>query len=268
MQSKQVLIEDCVASEASDSGIYVGQSIGVVVRRNEALENVAGIEIENTYDADVYENKAHDNTGGILVFDLPGLPQRGGHGIRVHKNEIFSNNTDNFAPQGNIVGQVPRGTGFFVMANADVEVFENKFRDNSTVNAGITSYLVTEIEIKDAQYYPYPSRIHVHDNTFEGGGESPDVRTKMGLLLASGVSAFPGGKVASILYDGLVDEKKPAGPNPAEICIRNNGAATFANLHLDKLDTNNPNLPKIMTFDPKPYECTLPPVAAPNVQGR
>jgi parallel beta-helix repeat protein len=268
VSSKQVLIEDCVASGASDSGIYVGQSQGVVVRRNEAYDNVAGIEIENTFDADVYENNAHDNTGGILVFDLPGLPQKGGHAIRVHHNQMVSNNTDNFAPQGNIVGQVPRGTGFFVMASSDVEVFSNTFRDNSTVNAGITSYMVTQLEIKDVQYYPYPSRIYVHDNTFEGGGGSPDVRTQMGLVLASGVAAFPGGKVASILYDGIVDEKKPQGPNPAEICLRNNGSATFANLHLDKLDVKNPDLPKIMTFDAKPYDCELPPVAAPNVPGR
>ena len=39
--------------------------------------NAAGIEIENSYYADVYNNIGK-NTGGILVFDLPNLPKQGG----------------------------------------------------------------------------------------------------------------------------------------------------------------------------------------------
>jgi len=35
------------------------------------MNNVAGIEIENCTDADVYENISTNNTGGVLVFDLP-----------------------------------------------------------------------------------------------------------------------------------------------------------------------------------------------------
>lgn len=34
---------------------------------------MAGIEIENSLNAEVYENEATENTGGILVFDLPDL---------------------------------------------------------------------------------------------------------------------------------------------------------------------------------------------------
>ncbi len=70
---KNVLIEDCVATDASDAGIYVGQSENIIVRRNRAENNVAGIEIENSVNADVYENMATNNTGGILVFSLPDL---------------------------------------------------------------------------------------------------------------------------------------------------------------------------------------------------
>ena len=65
-----VLIEDCVSIGASDSGIYVGQSQDVIVRGCDARRNVAGIEIENTLRADVFDNTVVDNTGGILVFDL------------------------------------------------------------------------------------------------------------------------------------------------------------------------------------------------------
>src|SRR6202795_2409776 len=66
VKSKNVLIEDSASFGASDAGIYVGQSQNVIVRRNRAERNVAGIEIENTIGADVYENTATGNTGGIL----------------------------------------------------------------------------------------------------------------------------------------------------------------------------------------------------------
>jgi parallel beta-helix repeat protein len=77
VQTKNVLIEDCVVIGASDAGLYVGQSDTIVVRRNRVERNVAGIEIENSKNADVHDNVATQNTGGILVFDMPNLPRRG-----------------------------------------------------------------------------------------------------------------------------------------------------------------------------------------------
>ena len=53
VQTKNVLIEDSIAIGASDSGIYVGQSDNIIVRRNLASFNVAGIEIENSTNSDV-----------------------------------------------------------------------------------------------------------------------------------------------------------------------------------------------------------------------
>src|SRR5581483_10115819 len=96
---------------ASDAGIYVGQSQKVVVRKCRAEQNVAGIEIENCTDADVYENMATNNAGGLLVFDLPGLQAKNGRRVRVHDNQVFANNHENFAPKGNIVATVAPGTG-------------------------------------------------------------------------------------------------------------------------------------------------------------
>jgi parallel beta-helix repeat protein len=262
VQSKYVLIEDCTASGASDSGIYVGQSDFVVLRRNLAEQNVAGIEIENTFDADVHDNVATHNTAGILVFDLPGLPQLGGHLTRVFKNTIKDNNTKNFAPAGNIVGVVPAGVGFLVMANHDVELFDNTIDGNATTNGAIVSYLVTQIPISDPKYYPYPVKIHVHDNTFVGGGDNPDGEKDLGLLLAANKDKFPGGVVADILYDGIADPMVmgPAG-NPMQICLKSNKDATFANLHLDKLPDGSLDLSPVWSLDPAPFDCTLPNLA-------
>lgn len=191
--SKNVLIDGCVARGASDAGIYVGQSEDIVVRNSLAEFNVAGIEIENSYRADVYGNLATRNTGGILIFDLPGLPQQGGHAVRVFDNEIVNNDTLNFAPEGNIVGAVPTGTGVMVMANSRVEVFNNEIGGNGTANVLIVTY---PNEYSDEAYYPYPEGIAVYGNTFGPGGFAPE--GEIGELVAS-VSGTP---VPDIVWDG------------------------------------------------------------------
>ena len=70
----------------------MGQSERIKVINSEAKFNVARIEIENSYFAEVTNNIAHHNTGGILIFDLPNLPQQGGHDILVknNKNDIVA----------------------------------------------------------------------------------------------------------------------------------------------------------------------------------
>jgi parallel beta-helix repeat protein len=274
VQSKNVLIEGCSISGASDSGIYIGQSQQIVVRNNQAFSNVAGIEIENSFFADVYGNYAHDNTAGILVFDLPDLQQEGGHAIRIFSNNVSANNRVNFAKQGDIVGLVPAGTGFFVMANHDVEVFHNEVEGNGTAGVGIISYFLPGLLMPtmDKKYYQYPSNIHVHDNTYSGDGTSPDTTGptsgQIGQLVASGLSAYPGMRIPDVSYDGVVDPAKASmGANPMNICIHEAATTTFCNGHYDKLNLLNPNEAAIVTCDVTPYACTLPPLAPVNFPG-
>lgn len=80
VQCKNVVIDECIASHSKDAGIYVGQSENIVVKNSLAFGNVAGIEIENSDNAEVFGNTARDNSGGILVFNLPGLPKAEGRG--------------------------------------------------------------------------------------------------------------------------------------------------------------------------------------------
>ncbi len=197
VESEDVLIDGCVAIGASDAGIYVGQSKNIIVRNSIAQYNVAGIEIENSYYADVYNNLASHNTGGILIFDLPDLPQQGGHHIRVFENRSIDNDTDNFAPEGNIVGEVPRGTGIIIMANSDVEVFNNLMSGNGTVNLSIVSY---SDETDDPNYYPHPKRIQVHNNTYGPGGFDPDINTGD---LAKTLFEISNGNMPDIFWDGV-----------------------------------------------------------------
>jgi parallel beta-helix repeat protein len=272
---KNVLIEHCSISGASDSGIYVGQSQHVVVRRNDAFSNVAGIEIENSFFVDVYENYAHDNSAGILVFDLPKLKQEGGHSIRVFHNTISANNRVNFAAQGDIVGLVPTGTGFFVMANHDVEVFGNSIEGNNTANAGIISYFLPGLLMpaNDAVYYQWPYNIYLHDNVYAAGGTMPDTTGaqsgQIGSLIASGKSKYPGGLVPDVSYDGVTDPAKGTGPNPMMVCIQEASTATFGNGHYDQIQNlfATDAVAQVLTTDVTPYACMLPPVPAVSFTG-
>ena len=244
VECSNVLIESCVAIGASDAGIYVGQSKNVIVRGCRAEYNVAGIEIENTKNADVYDCVATNNTGGLLVFDLPGLPAGNGHTTRVFRNRIFANNTQNFASPGNVVGMVPTGTGIMVMAADDVEVFGNDIRDNDTANMVVVSYFVTGRPITDEAYDPFPDRISIHDNVFDGGGEHPG--GQFGMLLAQ-VLPLP---LADILFGGIV------APTRAENVLRleRNIDASFANFDFGNLSPENVASGKYTpSFDDAPY---------------
>jgi len=223
---KDVLIEECEVYAASDAGVYVGQSENVIVRKCRTERNVVGIEIENTIGADVYDNLTTNNAGGMAVFSLPELVQKVGRQCRVFNNQIFENNHENFAKKGNIVASVPKGTGLFIMANDEVEVFSNVFRDNQTVNLAVMSYLSTRRKYNDPEYDPYPESIFIHDNTFEGGGNDP--QGEIGLLLGSTL----GMKLPDIMFDGIVDKEKfvdDALPLELMLCIKNNGDADFVN---------------------------------------
>ena len=223
VESEDVLIDGCVAIGASDAGIYVGQSKNIIVRNSIAQYNVAGIEIENSYYADVYDNLASHNTAGILVFDLPDLPQQGGHHIRVFDNESINNDTDNFAPEGNIVGEVPRGTGIIIMANSDVEVFNNLMSGNGTVNLSIVSY---GDETDDQNYYPHPKRIQVHNNTYGPSGFDPDLETGD---LAKALYEISEGNMPDVFWDGIIPLSQMilGQPNDEKLILSEENSTTF-----------------------------------------
>ena len=203
VQCEGVTIDGCIAIGASDAGIYVGQSKDITVKNSKAYHNVAGIEIENSLRADVFDNEAYENTGGLLVFDLPDLIQKKGGQIKVHNNNVHDNNYENFAPKGNIVATVPSGTGLLILAVKDVEVYNNQIRNNQSVSTGIISYFTTGKPIKDIEYDPFPSAISIHDNVYERKDGLPVSKDPLGMIVGRKFKE----KVPHILYDGI---KNPA----------------------------------------------------------
>jgi parallel beta-helix repeat protein len=261
-----VLIEGCTSIGASDAGIYVGQSEDIIVRNNKAEKNVAGIEIENSVRADVHGNLATDNTGGILIFALPDLPKKEGRHCRVYNNTLRGNNHTNFAPKGNVVATVPPGTGMMIMANDQVEVFNNAIEQNQTTGLAIVSYMITGLPIKDEKYDPFCESIHVHDNRFVSNGGVP--AAGLGALLGTVV----GTPLPDILYDGVANPAKLVeGKLPDELALRihDNDGARFANFDGSNLPAPGAaagKMPKIVR-DLKPHAGALPGLDPVSIEG-
>jgi hypothetical protein len=142
-----------------------------------------------------------------------------------------------------------------ILANRQVEVFENKIHNNQNCGLSICSYLVTQKPFdKDPGYDPFCEAIYVHNNEFKDNGGTPS--GKLGQLIAglTGESSLP-----DIVYDGVVDPKKAVdGKLPPELAIRirDNGEADFVNFDFSGIDLSDPAAPKPgqISRDLKPYE--------------
>jgi parallel beta-helix repeat protein len=240
-----VLIEYCESSCASDAGIYVGQSRDVVVRHSYAHQNVAGIEIENCTNSLVHHCRAEGNSGGILVFDLPDLPAGNGRSCTVRNNKVIANNHKNFAPEGNIVGIVAPGTGLILLAAKDVKVHDNQIIGQKTMGLAIASYQITQLKWKDKNYDPYAYDIVLENNTYQRKKALPDLSKDFGKM----VNVYFKGRPQDILYDGILDEQRPNGPNPMNICVHEKGA----DLRFANVDAANDF--KNINKDLGPYQC-------------
>lgn len=228
VQCKNVLIDECIASHSKDAGIYVGQSENIVVKNSLAFGNVAGIEIENCDNAEVFGNTARNNAGGILVFNLPGLPKSDGKGTKIFDNDIIDNNHENFAtaigdgPNGNTVTMIPPGSGIVLLAAKEVEVYGNRILRNKTAGISIASYQVTGFPAEAPNWSPFTSDIYVHDNEYERNWyQFPDFSRELGkLILVYNAHGFA--KSQDIIYDGIWDEKLSASidSNPMRVCIQ------------------------------------------------
>lgn len=216
--SQNVLVENSYSKGSSDAGIYVGQSENIVVRHSVAEHNVAGIEIENSSNADVYENIAFDNTGGLLVFDLDGLDKAFGSNVRLFNNHSYSNNLAN-AGSG-FVGKVPKGTGALVLASDGVEIYNNQFDDNNGIAIAMTSYFLIDDDIENygtnygvtisEGWTPIVNNIYIHNNNFKNNAALPDTNPNTSLFAEVSLGYLLGQNITgnavdhpAIVYDGI-----------------------------------------------------------------
>lgn len=251
---KNVIIEGCYVQGASDAGIYVGQSDQVIVRNSEATGNVAGCEIENTMNAEVHHNEFHGNTGGLLIFDLPGLSKRGGN-IKAYNNFIHDNNLKNFAPSSSFgtttgVGNCPPGSGILHVATSDVEIYNNTIKDNNLSSIDVVSGLVLDENALDyvgPNYYPFPTNVYIHDNTmskqttFPAAAYDHELGSQLislyVLLYSANPDEYP--YMPHIIIDGINSNILTSGTddNPDNLCIKETEPVLFLNADFAKFGT-------------------------------
>ncbi|MEZ5696717.1 MAG: hypothetical protein R3E18_09825 [Sphingomonadaceae bacterium] len=107
----------------------------------------------------------------------------------------------NFAPPGNIVANVRRGTGVLVMANDNVVIGHNWLVDNPTAQVMVVAYTQS---YEDERYNPYPRNVVIEGNHYERGGYDPQLEGASQLL------PMFGGSLPAVLWDGLQDGETPA----------------------------------------------------------
>lgn len=244
VKSTNVILEDTEIVGAADAGAYVGQCHQAIVRNNKVHGNVAGIEIENTTDAEVYGNESWDNAAGILVFALPNLEKKDGIRANVHDNDIHDNNRDNFAMMGSIVSSVPTGTGVLVLAADSTEIHDNKIHDN--VSTGILLADLNSLCLlapkacgtPDPMTDPDPEGTYVYNNTFTNNGTAPTTPLKL----------IPKTPLEDLLWDGV---EKSMGS--AKLCLSMT-PPSFRNIN----GISNIGTLAAQSTDPTPYECDLP----------
>ncbi len=251
-----VLVEGTEVRGSSDAGVYVGESNNIIVRNNNAWENVSGIQIENSFDSEVYDNVATNNTLGIFVFDLPNkLRNKNGGRHLIRNNHAMDNNVPNFADPEQIAGDAPVGTGMLIMGTRQVEVRDNHIENNGAMAVAVVSYLMTLREISDPQYYPYPMTIFVHSNTVIGGGTTPipddggaiqDVSLVLSNFFTQPDQSID---VPDLILDGVfspVTAETGNSDNPSAICFKNNTRdgepAELANINGPALGVTDPSI--------------------------
>ena len=212
--SDNVLITNSKAIGTRDAGVYVGQSQNVRVIGNEAYFNVAGVEIENSRNAVVENNNVHDNTGGILIFALPGAFRfLDNSGTVVRNNTVVNNNRPLADTAEGFVRGVPPGTGVMAMAAQNTEVLGNSITGHKTAGILAVSFQSLGIFFDPTTFDPYLRGFYAHDNTIVDFGAAPDgpfadpaglAPLVSGLFASLDASGLPA-RMPAVIWDGIVD---------------------------------------------------------------
>jgi parallel beta-helix repeat protein len=242
VKSKNVILEDTEIVGAADAGAYIGQCDGAIVRNNLVHGNVAGIEIENTTDAEVFGNESFDNAAGVLVFALPNLEKKDGLRANVHDNNVHDNNRANFAEKGSIVSNVPVGTGVLILAADQTEVHDNNIHDNASTGILLadlaTLCIISSCGTPDPATDPDPEMTYIYNNTFSGNGTMP----------SSPLSLIPKVPLEDLLWDGIEKTK-----GSAKLCLSTTNIPSFRDVNGI---SNIGDLTK-QTTDTTPFLCDL-----------
>ena len=171
--SRNGVIESNRVEGTEDAGIYVGDDEEIVVAKNDVSRCTIGIEIENSEDVVVRDNRTIGNTTGILVVVLPGLPKPFTEDVRIERNVVVRNNFPNPVPpeSGEPEGLLPTGTGILNIGGDRVVIRDNVVNQNDSLGVAI---LANPFAALDPRLEPNPDGNEVRDNVILQNGLNPD----------------------------------------------------------------------------------------------
>jgi parallel beta-helix repeat protein len=133
------LTNNRVRGTVSDAGLYVGQSDYVLIRDNEATDNLIGIEVENSRNVAVIENQSSNNTIGIFVDVLFGKIDLTQERTLVAYNDVHDNNRPNTSDPNDITAIFPPGLGVLLVGADTTTVTENDVTQNGFAGIAVSS---------------------------------------------------------------------------------------------------------------------------------
>src|SRR5215472_7777444 len=188
IQSSEGLIDHNYVSGSDDTGIYVGQSHDILVKKNRAIDCTVGIEVELSSHIDVRNNTAKGNTIGLVVQVLPGLSIAVTSDINITGNKLIGNNRANpVTDPGELLSRLPSGIGFLNVGGDRVIVEGNTASENKSAGI-VVIQLPPQLASLDPRLDPFPDDNRIRDNLVMGNGSDPD----------SKLTPFPG---ADLLWD-------------------------------------------------------------------
>jgi parallel beta-helix repeat (two copies) len=182
--SREGLINRNSGGGGDDATIYVGVDDQVTVEKNNLTNGELGIELESTDNTVVRGNKLTENTTGIFVIVLPGLPKSSTEKALIEENVVKSNNRVNpfpplcegpETPPGCVeeffddLQLLPSGSGILNVGGHDVTIRNNVVTHNETVGVGV---------VENPFGFGSSNNTTVTGNKIKKNGETPDPRTK------------------------------------------------------------------------------------------
>jgi parallel beta-helix repeat protein len=178
VHSSHGVIDHCIVSGHTDTGIYVGQSSDVNMQFNIAFKNVNGLEVENSSNVNVINNQSYNNVCGILIDLLPGKDIKTSTGVYVGNNQVHNNNHINFGEPGSLESVVPPGLGILILGTDETTVENNTVTGNNFAGITVFSTLVIgALAGLPPEYFadiePNPDGARIRKNVVQKNGAVP-----------------------------------------------------------------------------------------------
>ena len=137
------LVMNNVSYGSEDTAMWVAASQRVRVIGNDLYDSVIGLEVNVSLDIQVVHNDIHHNTVGVGLFHPNSAGNRQlpvmGNWVVTH-NDIYENNTPNFAPPDSFQAGLPSGVGILVLGVSENVIAKNDVAGNDYVGIGVLGW--------------------------------------------------------------------------------------------------------------------------------